>query len=50
MDINRDVIGIVEAKDVVFIARNKTQRIKNIADEDLVFLCICSPNMNQAIT
>jgi len=29
--------------DVVLIPRGTTQRIRNLGDEDLVFLCVCTP-------
>ncbi|MFT3947198.1 MAG: cupin domain-containing protein [Agriterribacter sp.] len=43
MEIDSETVGIAEANDIVFIPRNSTQRIKNIANEDLIFLCICAP-------
>lgn len=43
MEINGEVVGVVEEHDIVFIPRNQSQRIKNIADADLTFLCICTP-------
>lgn len=33
----------VSCGDVVTIPKNVAQRIENIADNDLVFLCVCSP-------
>ncbi len=33
----------VEQGDVIEIPRGETQRIRNVAGEDLVFLAICSP-------
>jgi mannose-6-phosphate isomerase-like protein (cupin superfamily) len=43
MEIDGNVAGIAEPGDAVFIPANSTQRITNKTDEDLVFLCICSP-------
>ena len=33
----------VQKNDIVQIDKNMAQRIKNIGEEDLVFLCICNP-------
>jgi mannose-6-phosphate isomerase-like protein (cupin superfamily) len=43
MEIGGDVTGTVNEKDLVFISRNTSQRIKNTGNKDLIFLCICSP-------
>jgi mannose-6-phosphate isomerase-like protein (cupin superfamily) len=43
MEIGGKAVGIVNEKDIVFIPRNTSQRIKNLGDNDLLFLCICSP-------
>lgn len=43
MEIDGENVGIAQANDMVFIPRNSTQRIKNITNEDLIFLCICAP-------
>ncbi len=43
MEIGGRTIGMVNEKDLVFIPRNTAQRIKNLTDKDLVFLCICAP-------
>ena len=43
MEVGGEKLGTVKEKDLVFIARNTTQRITNTSDKDLVFLCICSP-------
>ena len=43
MEIDGENIGTVKEKDLVFIGRNKTQRITNTSGKYLVFLCICSP-------
>lgn len=43
MEVGGEIIGTVAEKDIVFIPRNTSQRIKNILDQDLIFLCICSP-------
>lgn len=34
--------------DAVLIPAGARQRITNVADEDLVFLCICAPRFDQA--
>ncbi len=41
IEIGHKSFGIVKTGDVVFIPKDKSQRIKNIGDEDLIFLCIC---------
>ena len=45
-------IGGVESDvapgDVVLIPRGTTQRIRNPGDEDLVFLCVCTPRFEPA--
>ncbi|HEU5258200.1 MAG TPA: cupin domain-containing protein [Vicinamibacterales bacterium] len=38
---------IVDEGDVVFIPANVAQRITNVGDEDLVFLCVCTPRFVQ---
>lgn len=39
---------IVSEGDVVRIPANVAQRITNIGDEDLVFLCLCTPRFVQS--
>jgi mannose-6-phosphate isomerase-like protein (cupin superfamily) len=39
---------IVTAGDVVRIPANVPQRITNIGDEDLLFLCVCTPRFVQS--
>jgi len=34
--------------DVVLIPRGTAQRIQNLGDEDLVFLCVCTPRFEPA--
>lgn len=46
IELGGEIIGLVEEKDSVFIARNTTQRIRNIGNQDLVFLCICVPRFD----
>lgn len=46
MEIGGRIIGTVNEKDLVFIPRNTAQRIKNLTDKDLVFLCICAPRFD----
>jgi mannose-6-phosphate isomerase-like protein (cupin superfamily) len=45
-------IGGVESDvfpgDVVLIPRGTTQRVRNLGDEDLVFLCVCTPRFEPA--
>ena len=43
MQIGEDFIKDVKKGDVVKIPKNTAQRIKNIGDDDLVFLCFCVP-------
>jgi mannose-6-phosphate isomerase-like protein (cupin superfamily) len=43
MEIGGEIAGIVQERDTVFIPRNTSQRIKNLENKDLIFLCICSP-------
>lgn len=43
MEIDGKIVGIVETGDLVVIPKNSTQRIRNKGDDDLVFLCICTP-------
>ena len=38
---------IVSEGDVVWIPANVPQRITNVGDEDLVFLCVCTPRFVQ---
>ena len=47
MEIDGNILGIVEVGDVIFIPKGESQRIKNIGDEDLVFLCICSERFQE---
>jgi mannose-6-phosphate isomerase-like protein (cupin superfamily) len=47
MEINHEDVGTVEPGDLVFIPANEPQKIKNIGEVDLVFLCICSPRFEQ---
>jgi len=39
---------LVSEGDVVRIPANMPQRITNIGDEDLVFLCVCTPRFDQS--
>lgn len=43
MEINGAIIGIVSRLDVVNIPANMSQRIKNIGNEELEFICVCTP-------
>lgn len=47
MEIGGKAVGIANEKDLVFIPRNTSQRIKNLEDKDLLFLCICSPRFEE---
>jgi mannose-6-phosphate isomerase-like protein (cupin superfamily) len=40
--------AVVGPGDVVRIPANMPQRITNMADEDLVFFCVCTPPFTQA--
>lgn len=46
MEIGGRIVGMVTERDLVFIPRNTSQRIKNLTDKDLVFLCICAPRFD----
>lgn len=39
--------GLVSAGDIVVIPPGAPQRIKNIGDDDLIFLCICMPKFEE---
>ncbi len=43
MEINGAIVGTAEPGDLVFIPQNAKQCIRNTGNEDLVFLCICTP-------
>lgn len=43
MEVGGEMLGVVQERDCVFIPRNSSQRIRNIENHDLVFLCICVP-------
>jgi mannose-6-phosphate isomerase-like protein (cupin superfamily) len=43
MEIDGETLGFVTKNDLVFIPKNTTQRITNVSDKDLIFLCICAP-------
>jgi mannose-6-phosphate isomerase-like protein (cupin superfamily) len=43
MEIDGVKMGMVAANDMVFIPKNATQRITNIGENDVMFLCICAP-------
>jgi len=47
MEIGGEKTGIAAKGDLIFIPRNIKQRITNISDEDLIFLCICAPRFEQ---
>jgi mannose-6-phosphate isomerase-like protein (cupin superfamily) len=40
--------ALVEANDIVFIPSMCRQRIRNIGQQDLIFLAICSPRFTKA--
>jgi mannose-6-phosphate isomerase-like protein (cupin superfamily) len=43
MEIGCEVVGEVQSGDLVVIPPGVPQRIRNIGEEDLVFLCFCTP-------
>ncbi len=43
MEINGKPVGVAQNGDIVVIPENSSQRIKNIGQDDLIFLCICTP-------
>lgn len=47
VELDENHVRNVEVGDVVRIPADMPQRIKNIGDEDLVFLCFCVPAFDQ---
>ena len=45
-EIDGKVKGTMEAGDALLIKQGQSQRIKNIGNDDLIFLCICSPRFH----
>jgi mannose-6-phosphate isomerase-like protein (cupin superfamily) len=43
VEVDGQAPAAVAAMDVVTIPANRSQRIRNTGDSDLVFLCICTP-------
>lgn len=43
MEVDGQIIGAVRSGDVIWIAKGKSQRIRNTGAGDLLFLCICHP-------
>lgn len=43
MEVDGKILGKVKSGDVIWIPKEKSQRIKNVGMDDLIFLCICSP-------
>jgi mannose-6-phosphate isomerase-like protein (cupin superfamily) len=43
VEVGGDVIRQVSKNGLVYIPRDTAQRIKNTGDQDLLFLCMCSP-------
>ena len=43
MEINNQVAGEMGPKDAILIPANKSQRITNTGNTDLVILCVCTP-------
>ena len=46
MDVGGKEIGLVEKGYIVHIPKAVSQRIQNIGDSDLVFLCACTPRFH----
>ena len=40
--------GILNEGDIVSIPKNLSQRVTNIGENDLIFLCICSPPFEES--
>lgn len=43
MEIGTSFKRLIKKGEAVFIPKNQKQRITNIGEEDLVFLCVCTP-------
>jgi quercetin dioxygenase-like cupin family protein len=43
MQINNGEVRIITSGDLAYISKHSTQRITNIGQDDLVFLCLCTP-------
>ena len=43
MQINTGEIKLLSKGDLAFIKKGSSQKITNILDKDLIFLCICTP-------
>lgn len=48
VELNEDITKKVGPGDVVRIPEEMPQRIKNIGNEDLIFLCFCVPAFDQS--
>lgn len=48
IELGEDFTKDVKQNDVVRIPSNKAQRIENTGEEDLVFLCFCTPAFDDA--
>jgi mannose-6-phosphate isomerase-like protein (cupin superfamily) len=48
VEIGGTITRTVKPGDVVLIPSGTSQRIRNTADSDLLFLCICTPRFDQA--
>lgn len=47
VELNEEISRVVKEGDVIRIPAEIPQRIKNIGQEDLVFLCVCVPAFTQ---
>ena len=43
MQINNAEVKLLGSGDLAFIKRGSSQKITNVSDTDLVFLCVCTP-------
>ena len=47
MYIDGQVIGMVQQGDLVIIPADASQQIRNAGDNDLIFICICTPAFDE---
>lgn len=43
IELNHQKMGIIKKGEAAFIPADTPQRITNVGEEDLIFLCICTP-------
>lgn len=47
VEIGNEPPRIIKKNELIYIPQNVRQRIENIGDQDLIFLCICVPRFQQ---